>query len=322
MVALNVDTPKEDDEARLLNVNESFRKAKRNCLFWGAATIAFSWAQISDASRGLEFSIFSRGLSFSQDLVVFFCFVVLAFMVIGYQRAEWHLMTRNSPFAYSLTMTKASAEAERLVETIKDASEKLKRAVSVTDQVNKWLIKHTEELGHQGARYVAALESDILETNRLVKRALFDANNRVNSLGQGSGDPAEAHADYLEIRSIANELDAALGTIIDESNSRTHGEEQFLALEKAATEGLRLEIPNVKATPETITMDWPELAELSSRLKGLSGVIDRRDRVMFFFYDRGLVWSISILGLISAGLRWFAPERIVHTLNYWGLGLS
>lgn len=106
-----------DPDRKLPHISESFRKAKRNVLFWAAATLLLAIGSDTN-DDGLEVTGFIRSFDFDQSALILLALGVLAFMFAGFIRAFDDMKALNREFAYAQSLKRGAKFADALAKNL------------------------------------------------------------------------------------------------------------------------------------------------------------------------------------------------------------
>lgn len=309
MTAINKRLPKSDEDGELLNINEGYRKAKRNVLFWAAITFLIAIA-FDTGGAGLQISSIVRGIGFNQQMVTGLALITLVFMFIGYHRAEWHLLFRNSPFTFAKTMSDATAEAEQLVGLIREHKDDLKSAIKVAEAAQQAGTEYAAELTSTAFEVLEALEESSAQlteqTVAEIEQGLIDVEATLlnNAYPGGARDRTPRFEDArARLRQLldntpkkvkSSALDVRPGSALSRLNNKAR---RGVIWSRSANETVDSEG----------NLNFEKIEDLAATLKGLSDRIDRREKRLFYGYDRGVVWAATGVAASVAIARLIAP---------------
>lgn len=300
-----------DPERSLIHVSDGFRRAKRNVLFWAAVTLLLSIAWDGGRSA-IELTGIARNISFSQQSLVMGSVLILAFMALGYVRAEQQLFARNNPFTYGRDLQSAADLAELVRRDIRsvqiDAQVVGDALVGARKAVLEDALSLIEELRNE-AKKIAQLHETVMNAGRSAKheRDQLHTIELYRPVDDASPDEWEAYGERR--RTVSQTLSGW------ESKYRSAVAE--IEKLRVNTPRLRQLISEFDAIEKKIkAVDQIELGKIDDFKAGLQSYadeIDRREKRWFYLFDRGVVW-------VSTGLAVFvAIWRLCYdqSLTWW-----
>lgn len=296
-----------------IHFTESFRTAKRNVLFWGAATFLLACgtasadvaqndtnaanSEASDSSIGVN-TIFVD-LDYQQGFLTVVALIVLAFMALGYRRAEKQLLARHTGFAYARSMHQTANLAQVLESDLHEIHEKVKKQKPLLENIRGAI---GERIIHYRPTLDAHFGSIIQNIEILIKeeKRIFNASE--------ISDIEEYH------RRNVNLFEGFKNRWQSESDRVQELFESWpIAIQDLISTGLE-SIEKQKVEEGEIV---EELSSIGKQLHGFAADIDTGDRNWFYWHDRAPVVCLTVLAAICGIWRLAHPQSLGSVLTYW-----
>lgn len=295
-----------DPEQELPHINETFRKSKRNVLFWSMVTFLLSIGQVTRGNN-IEVTGFIRNFTFDQTVLVALSLLVLIFMAIGFWRAARDLSARNSQFSFGNVYRQTASYADQLSATLRLTSEKLIEGQALASRVEQKLKPQAERVIEIFTEKIEKLKSKEIDLS--VK--LDEANREIREFtGRITKHLAHADADvWMETRrTIAED---ALKTADKLANTRMYlGRNGFERIPDEA-KGLAIELQQLDEPLRAGTnIDVPEVdqAELletldiiARHMRTIDGSLRGEQEYWISLYDFGAV-ILAIAGAATVAI--------------------
>ena len=170
-----------------IDYSTAFNTARRNVLFWGAATLLIACGT-AGTSDDIALSAIMAGLAFNPNFLTLASMATLIFMLVGYRNAERRLIARHTDFALSERIGHAADEIESLQERAKQLREKAAKADDILDQLFQ-----KRELSGEGV--ITDPRKDSAYIDKEMVKHLASLPNELRGFGRaiGSGEKAWFH---------------------------------------------------------------------------------------------------------------------------------
>ncbi|MBD2841514.1 hypothetical protein [Erythrobacter rubeus] len=293
---MSISTSRPDNFADTsLHQSEEYRRAKRNVLLWGVLTVV-----VATGTAGSEDIVglgsLTYGLSFSPKLLVLGSCFILAFMTIGYWRAEQRMLAHNTP------LMRASGIGGEI-----DALRELSNRANT-------VLGALEGLEHKKDAFSLVFEQlndpDQFEKLRVADQAknqVYEWENFRDNVGQkqrGSDGVTQEKRIRLMLKDIYDWVPTALTELTRKQHRLT------LELVKKSLENADQNHPGESA-------NWvSQVGALASDITGFADAIGERYRRYFFWHDRFPVIALTIFAIFIAAARLFIPQSFYSALDY------
>ena len=134
-----------DPGSKAVHFSERFRLAKRNVLLWGSATILIATA-VDVGGSGAEWTPFVKGIKHSQTMMTVLALIALAFMAVGYLRANREMRLANSQFLYGKTVLDAAEEIENYANGLAAKTKVFANATAQAEALQKRIVPESGEV--------------------------------------------------------------------------------------------------------------------------------------------------------------------------------
>lgn len=288
------------DTGEPIHFNEAYRRAKRNALFWAAATFAISWGRSDNGEIELPTI---RELAFDHWLIVATALVILAFMTAGFYRASKDIERRNSNFQEESFDT--SATAEQVVTTkVNDQLTVLAKAADRLTMARVNAERASDDIGGMIRRLPLSVTDVDAKVDTIFESALVGHRDR-GAVPIGEFQTARDRARQTLIE-WAEECKASLRQSREDAAAiivplDTEGE----SLLNEGTEQIATTLRELKADLENTRVGWRELQNFSDHL-------DQSKLAWHRWYDTGLTWTA--VGVAGAVASWFLAGTVFTRL--------
>ena len=256
--------PKGNPANDAIHPSEVFAKAKRNVLFWACVVVLLAMGSPTPG-QNVEVSPVLRNFGFEPGILVLGSVGVLAFMLLGYRRAERHLVSEHAGFSL-----------EHRLDEIIEVSDKL------IDGLEKWSGGIDDaKYGYQSALgELETVDRQLREMSREVQASVPDFRAIAMRFGFSGIDQFTEKADH-ELIDRWNEMLAHIEGQL----------KQFRSDAQANLEQVTERLSNLHEMPpdaldRRVGEIEKEAADLSDNLRGFAKSIGMRERIWFWSHDR------------------------------------
>ncbi len=315
-----------DADEQPIHFTEIYRRAKRNVLFWAAATILIALGTAA-STGGVQVENMVKGLSLPPGLLTVFSLCVLGFMFAGYYRAERALLARHTGFALAARIADQAEVVEQLACDLRNLENAINQADSAVrgrdTEYADFLERIEKGLGQVSGAYNAsslwnpAKTIDVVPQTRAMRDAAVALHMAMN------GDPKlESQAQDQYERRVGSVIETVRGKVIEAAKTillaKLKGLDQI-------TSGAVADLAEVrKATSAVETSSRSDLTEKHEALVALGGQLRRfansigfGERAWFYAHDRTPVLSLCALASVAALWRLGDPVSLASNLEYW-----
>ncbi|XAP76931.1 hypothetical protein ABC955_10040 [Citromicrobium bathyomarinum] len=308
------------DAPEAISYSETYRRAKRNALFWSAITIVVA-VGTADAAGSIELTTVLQHLQFEQGFLTFAALATLLFMLAGYYRAEAKLLTNHSGFAVAARYATAPRVADKLVEDLTTLATRVQKGLGDLDKAHS-RIHENFSVAKMHLESVAPWE---------------DMGSGMANPGPGPAQGRKFHPSEPNLGPVLNKLQMteeltgsqARQLAIEAVGSadqvmRTWLSNRVAELIRAFEEAQKLVVaPVEQLKPGEITAEGQaivddvtaQLATLSSDLRGFARSIGAGERSWFAWYDRFPTYTLAAIAIELALFRLFAPQMLVTAVD-------
>ena len=275
---------------------EAFRTARRNALFWMAATVLLAIGT-SGREEPMTSGIF-LDLELAPKLLVLASLGVLVFMAFGFLHAHLRLATYHSPGAVENDLATSFEIAEHIAVKLESAQQAVESLEQAANSEKAGLIHLITEADHALGEIDSALTDK--EQPYEWRDYIFD-----------DGDNA---LDFNVLRERLHQLrNQASKDMMRRSQTAHQSFERF----KGNVQSTITAASQVVAEPRArVDSELPALARLPAELRSVSRRLDQGERRWYYWFEVGPVYVMTLIALGLGVVRLVDTDALV-SFKYW-----